>query len=245
MSQLDLLPPDQRAVLSLVLNQGRSYGEVAGMLGISEETVRKRAHAALDTLAGHTPPGPMPPSQSQGHGPRLAITPRGSRLGGALLLGGIVAAIIVAVILLSSGGNKGSSSNASSPTATSTSSTSTSGANGPTVDKRIPLTAAQAGSKANGLGFVLSQNGRHAFYVAAQGLAPSSGFFYAVWLYNSGSSAAPLGRAPTVSSNGRLEGGGPLPSNAGSYRKLIVTRETNTHPTQPGPIVLSGEFALH
>ena len=98
---------------------------------------------------------------------------------------------------------------------------------------------------ANGTAYVLSDGGRRAFYVAAQGLPPSSGFFYAVWLYNSPSSAEPLGRASSVSSNGRLQGGNPLPSNASDYAKFIVTRETSTHPSQPGPMVLSGSFTLH
>ena len=92
---------------------------------------------------------------------------------------------------------------------------------------------------------MLSDGSRRAFYVTAQGLPPSSGFFYAVWLYNSPSNAEPLGRASSVGSNGRMEGGNPLPSNAGDYAKFIVTRETSTHPSQPGPIVLSGSFTLH
>ena len=51
MTELDRLPPDQRAVLSLVLDRGKSYAEVAELLGIPENTVRDRAHTALDALA--------------------------------------------------------------------------------------------------------------------------------------------------------------------------------------------------
>jgi hypothetical protein len=47
---LDAIPPDQRAVLQLVLQQGRSYEDLAGLLGIETETVRRRAHDALATL---------------------------------------------------------------------------------------------------------------------------------------------------------------------------------------------------
>lgn len=254
MTELDLLPPDQRAVLSLVLNQGKSYREVADALRISEQTVRDRAHQALDTLAGHSPDAPTGHNLEQrGHTSPArssagAIGPvHASRRAGAVLLAVLVAVIVVAVILLSGGGGKGASPSASSTTTTSTSgstSTSTSAAGSPTIDKRIALTATEAGSKASGVGLVLSEGSRRAFYVAAQNMPPSSGFFYAVWLYNSPSQSTPLGRAPTVGSNGRMEGGGALPSNAGSYHRLVVTRETSTHPTQPGPIVLSGEFAL-
>ena len=76
-------------------------------------------------------------------------------------------------------------------------------------------------------------------------MPPSSGFFYAVWLYNSPTSNEALGRSPTVSSDGRLQGGALLPADAAHYTRLVVTRETNEHPTRPGPIVLSGAFALH
>jgi Sigma-70, region 4 len=51
MSRLNELPPDQRAALSLLLRQHKSYAEVAGMLSISEQAVRDRAHAALVLLA--------------------------------------------------------------------------------------------------------------------------------------------------------------------------------------------------
>jgi len=240
MTELDRLPPDQRAVLSLVLERGRSYGEVADMLAIPESVVRDRAHGALDALAGaSTPRAPRAGGSPEGR------SPASSRLGGALLLGGIVAAIVVAVILLSGGGGKASSSPSSTPASTApTNSTSTSSAAKPHIDKKLTLASVEPALKANGEAYVLSEGGRRAFYIAAQGLPPSSGFFYAVWLYNSPSSSAPLGRAPTVGSNGRMEGGGPLPSNARDYAKLIVTRETSTHAAHPGEIVLSGAFAL-
>src|SRR4051794_13843077 len=51
MAVLDLLAPDQRAVVGLVLQQGRSYREIADLLGISRSAVRARAHAGLAALA--------------------------------------------------------------------------------------------------------------------------------------------------------------------------------------------------
>ncbi len=327
MPQLDRLPPDQRAVLSLVLEQGKSYGEVAELLGLSEHAVREWAHAALDalatagaaipdrngatkaaTVARTTPPTfeaaapildapstpprpvmtatadelpvstthapadepstpamtatadqPLPPAREAQRpaAPRdrtPEVMSRGSRLKGALLLAVIALAVVIAVIVISGGGGKSSAPTTSSSTSGSKSgATSTPGSTGastaaagtPTVDKRLTLTSTEPGSKASGVGFVLSEGSHRAFYVAAQSLPPSSGFFYAVWLYDSPSKAAPLGRAPTVGSDGRMEGGGPLPSNASGYSKLIVTRETSTRPLRPGPIVLSGHFALH
>jgi len=285
MTELDRLPPDQRAVLSLVLDRGKSYAQVAELLAIPEHAVRDRAHAALDALAedvattgGSRQTGARPARAAVSTGatsrfaaagagaapatagaddssspPRRSPEPRGpqtstgSRRAGALLLGAIVVVIVVAVILISSSGGKNSTSTTSATTTTSgtaTSSTSTSAAK-PSLNKTIQLASTEPSVNASGTAYVLSEGGRHAFYLSAQGLPPSSGFFYAVWLYNSPSSAEPLGRASDVGSDGRMQGGNPLPTNAGDYAKFIVTRETSTHPKQPGPTVLSGPFALH
>src|SRR4051794_13733811 len=51
MSPLQTLAPDQRAVLELLLRQGRSYAELSELLGLSEDAVRERAHTALAALA--------------------------------------------------------------------------------------------------------------------------------------------------------------------------------------------------
>ncbi len=300
MTELDRLPPDQRAVLSLVLDRGKSYAEVAELLGIPENTVRDRAHAALDALADDvaTPGGSHTGSErgarpgadsglGQRHGatgataasrstaagtgpgparagagassvapprsrePRSPQTSPGSRRAGALLLAAIVVVIVVVVVLVSSGGGKGSTpptttaGTTTNTTGSGTSSTSTTSAAKPTLDSTIRLSSPEPSTNAAGVAYVLSSGSRRAFYVTAQGLPPSSGFFYAVWLYNSPSDAEPLGRASNVSSNGRMEGGNPLPSNAGDFAKLIVTRETSTHPKEPGPTMLSGAFTLH
>jgi len=50
------LPPDQQAVLSLLVKQDRTYEEIAGLLGLAHEAVRERAHRALAGLAGEAPP---------------------------------------------------------------------------------------------------------------------------------------------------------------------------------------------
>jgi hypothetical protein len=56
---LDSLPPDQRAVLTLVLGQGKTYDELAALLKIDREAVRSRARAAVEALGpsdGEKPP---------------------------------------------------------------------------------------------------------------------------------------------------------------------------------------------
>ncbi len=50
MSRIDDLAPDQRAVLQLLLRQGKTYDELAGMLRLDHDAVRERAVRALDGL---------------------------------------------------------------------------------------------------------------------------------------------------------------------------------------------------
>ena len=54
MASLDTLPPDQRAVLQLVLQRGRSYDDIAKLLSIDRAAVRERALRALDALGPQT-----------------------------------------------------------------------------------------------------------------------------------------------------------------------------------------------
>ena len=54
MAAIDNLPPDQRAVLELVLERGRTYDEIAQLLSIDRAGVRERALAALDALGPQT-----------------------------------------------------------------------------------------------------------------------------------------------------------------------------------------------
>jgi hypothetical protein len=253
MSRLDDLPPDQRAVLLLLVRQGKSHAEIADMLGIPQQAVHDRASAALDALAA----GPGEPHDAAQDIPFSPSLPS-SRRGGALLLAALVVVVVVAVILITSGGgsNKAASTQTSTRTpATTPSTTKTSGASStsstakqgasPTVDKQIALTSPESGSKAVGLVEVLSEGSKRAIYFAAEHLPqPPAGSFYAVWLSNSPTSSTPLGKTPTVGSNGRVQAGTLLPANAGDYQKILLTRETSTKAAQPGPTVLSGAFSL-
>ena len=57
MARIDELRPDQRAALQLLLQQGRSYEDIANLLRIEPNAVRERAHAALDALGPEDVPG--------------------------------------------------------------------------------------------------------------------------------------------------------------------------------------------
>ncbi len=88
MATLENLPADQRAVLQLVLQQGRSYDDIARLLSIDRAAVRQRARSALDALGPQTevPPehralitdyllGQLPPQVTETTRDRLAQTP--------------------------------------------------------------------------------------------------------------------------------------------------------------------------
>jgi hypothetical protein len=53
---LTSLAPDKRAAVELVLRRGLSYGELASLLSLSEDTVRERVRAGLEALAPDLPP---------------------------------------------------------------------------------------------------------------------------------------------------------------------------------------------
>jgi hypothetical protein len=50
MARFEDLPADQKAVLQLVLRQGRTYAEIGGLLKISDAAVQNRALTALDAI---------------------------------------------------------------------------------------------------------------------------------------------------------------------------------------------------
>jgi Sigma-70, region 4 len=54
MASLDTLPPDQRAVIDLVLQRGRSYDDIARLLAIDRAAVRTRALAAFEAIGPET-----------------------------------------------------------------------------------------------------------------------------------------------------------------------------------------------
>jgi hypothetical protein len=337
MSRLDNLPPDLKAVISLVLRQGKRHAEVAGMLGIQERAVHDRAHAALALLApgqaraltasdrerlgeyllGQQSPAaeaqtrsylesdPAAREWAQALARELAplavlpsipdprhAAPRSpsSRVGGAVVLGALAALIVVVVLLVVGiGGGGGSSHAGTQPSATSTGTghgatgtsqtssgaakgapagagagTSTTGgtqttsipsaANGgasgagsqTSHGKALTLSSPDPASKAIGVAYVLTRKNERAFYLFAKGLpALPSGVFYAVWLDGASNAPAyPLGSLPSPAANGLVEGGGPLPSTAGSYSRILVTSETSHHPSRPGSTALGGTFSL-
>ena len=65
MTDLESLRPDQRAVVQLLVEQGKSYEELAQLLGIDADVVRRRAHDALAALAPEDGPRMQPARRAQ------------------------------------------------------------------------------------------------------------------------------------------------------------------------------------
>jgi hypothetical protein len=153
----------------------------------------------------------------------------------------IVAAIVVAVVLLT----KGSSSHNPGPSASARRGTASTSTTGPHIDQRFTLSPPSGGS-ATGAVALLSENGKRAFYIAAEHLPPTQGrpYHYDIWLRNSGGNSVALSEAPQVGSSGQLAGGAFLPTNAAEYNEMLLTRETTKRPAHPGPIVLQGRYSL-
>ncbi len=325
MSSIQELPPDQRAALTVLLRQGKTHAEVAGMLGIPPQAVHDRAHAALAVLAPGQARGldaaqreeigeyllgqqrdagerlrtrtllasspaagdwaralapqletlapdavPEIPGAAgtgaggdtgEAAGAQSAPAPAGgyplseaasapaaspppdaeharpsSRVGGAILLAAIVAAVVIVIVVVTDGGS-------SSHKTTST--TKTTAASKVKPEGRITLHPPEASSQSTGVVQILSESGKKAFLIQAEHIPANQGKeFYAIWLYNSPTSALALSKAPHVGSTHKLSGAALLPDNAADYREILLTRETSTRPSRPGPVVLHGILGL-
>jgi hypothetical protein len=184
--------------------------------------------------------------------PRLSDRPS-SRLGGAIVLGvGAVVVVVVVVILIAvlggSSSSKPSSSNAAasgtSPAgASSTSSTSTAGSNAQVVAQTNLNPPAGTTSAAKGVAFVVKEGNAYGIVIEAARVRPNSHNAYAAWLYNSPTDAYRIGFvSPLVGKSGQLQVGSLLPTNAGHFKQLLLTLETQSDPKSPGTITLEGPF---
>jgi hypothetical protein len=224
-AQLETLAPG--AVPEVPAPAGESAGaapqpppaQAGGVAGEPSGAAAAGDHEAASAFAGEGHPRPS------------------SRIGGALLLAAIVAAVVVVIIVVSDGG----SSHKKGSTTTKTSASS----NQPKAEGRITMHPPNPASNSTGTVQILSEGEKKAFFIVAEHIPSTSGkTFYAVWLYNSPSSALALSKSPPVGASHKLSGAALLPSNASDYKEILLTRETSLRPTRPGPIVLRGHLNL-
>jgi hypothetical protein len=72
---------------------------------------------------------------------------------------------------------------------------------------------------------------------------PNSHNSYAAWLYNSATDAYRIGFvSPPVGKTGEFQVGSALPTNAGRFKQLLITVETQSNPKSPGTTLLQGAF---
>lgn len=180
-----------------------------------------------------------------GEGPGAAEPARPvSRLGGAILLGAIGAAIIAAILIFVVFGVGGTTAHkkpaATKPAATAATTASTTSTK-PLA--QINLTS-PSHSKAVGIAEVIKAGNATGVVIVAQGLkANTSKNAYAIWLYNSPSSAYRLGYVkPGVTSSGRLQTAGRLPANASTYKQIVVALQQGAS-NKPGTTVLRGTLS--
>ena len=309
MASTDDLPADQRAALQLLLKQGRSYEDIAGMLRIDPSAVRERARSALDALgpddlqdlplerqddiadyllgqqsasrrqatrefletsadgrawarvvsgelrplAGENLPE-IPAEAAEVDEAFGALSARtthrkqaqeSSRVGGMILLGGLAIALVVLVLLLTGalGGDDDEPESASTGTTTGT--TGAAGAE-PQIEAQLNLQPPQGTqSDAAGVAVVANQGGQRVVQLIAQGLQQANrSRFYAIWLYSSQDKARNLGFPdPQPDKQGRMQAQFALPKNSDEFTDLVITRETQAEPKQPGTIVLRSKLA--
>jgi hypothetical protein len=195
-----------------------------------------------------------------------ARTPReprpSSRRGGAILLG-VVAVVIVAVVLivvLGSGGgtkkpaaqHKGTGiASTTTQTQSSTVTTSTTGTTGTTATDQplvqLNLTSPTGAKSTLGVVQVERVDGVIGMVIYAQGIPANTAHnAYAVWLYNSTTSFKFVGFVQyLVGKTHTIDTEGKLPAGATKYHHLLITLETQAHPSTPGEVVLSGPFREH
>ena len=206
--------------------------EVPSGAGAGDGESQGAAHAGEAASAGY----PLSEAGSAPAAPQEQHARPSSRVGGALLLAAIVAAIVVVIVIVTN--DSGSSQKKGSTGASTTSAK-------PKTEGRITLHPQDPSSSSSGTVQILSEGGKKAFFIQAQHIPANQGKdFYAVWLYNSPSNALALSKSPPVGASHKLAGAALLPNNASDYREILLTRETSTRPSRPGPIVLRGKLGL-
>jgi hypothetical protein len=165
-------------------------------------------------------------------------TERSSKVGGAILLAGL-AAIVTVVLIIALGGDddEDTAANGEQPAQTEPGE--------PQVEAQINLQPPEGrDSNAAGVAQIARQGDQRAVVLMTQGLRrPPENRFYAIWLYTSPSRAQFLG-FPAPPEEGRIQTGFPLPENANQFNELVITRESQEEPQQPGTIMLRGRLDL-
>jgi hypothetical protein len=226
---------------------GATAAEAAGA-GATEDAAAKAERAAPRRAPrGDGVSRPTAAASSAGSTPLEGTGATASRVGGYIVLAalGVIIAVVIIVATnggFSSGGGNDNAAVTGTTPATQTAHTATATGT-PKIEAQINFTPPDPSSKALAVADIISQGAVKAFALTAQGLDPTRGFAYAVWLYNAQNNAKLLGFInQEVTANGQAKAIAALPADASNYREIIITKETAPKPTQPGTVVLTGQL---
>jgi len=230
---------------------------------VSVDDDEQPLHPDDDTHSAPAGRGPLPPVATD---PWEASAPSAeplddrdlrpsSRRGGAILLS-VVAVLIAAAVVIAvanaGGGKKAPTTRPRTGTqATMTSTTDTTNTTATTTSTTPNQILAQLnlrspnGAKGTvGIVEVVRVKGVLGMVIDAQGVPANTVHnAYAVWLYNSPTSHRRIGFVPTlVGKSEQLVTEGRLPAWARAYHHILISLETQPHPSSPGEVVLYGPF---
>ena len=266
-AQLDV-PPLEQARESPPREQARgplpgTHVEVAPEDEARESPPREQARGPLPGThvevapEDEAPQSPRSRADGEPHRSRLEV----SRRGGAALLALLAAAAAAAIFFAVGGGSGGNPTahkgNAKHEISGSSERSSSSATQTPTLEKQINLTANGGSGSASGVAIVASEEGKRALVLSVEGLPPTEGFVYYLWLVDSTGKTKPHGyEAPSVAATGANKGKisaiSLLPKNASAYDRIELTKQqqgttekgTKVHPSGPsGEVVLSAAFS--
>jgi Sigma-70, region 4 len=182
---------------------------------------------------------------------------------------GTAIVVVLLIVLISSGGSttpkkikprrtytytNTNATTTSTGTGTATTTTGTTTSTGTQILAALNLTSPVGATQTLGVAQVVRVAGVVGIVIDAQGVPQNSAHnAYGVWLYNSATSNRFLGfDRNLVGKNGKLAIEGTLPAHAArrctstgrctGFSHLLITLETQQHPTTPGEVVLSGPF---
>jgi hypothetical protein len=194
------LSDDQKAMLRVLAQREEGYEDMAALMGIGVEELRRRVKEALAEVeeepvaaAPEPPPSPSPPivaptPATSSSRPHRALAPKLPKDRGALIgLGaGLLAVLAMAIVLIVSGGSGSDSSGGATE-------------GGPIAEKDLTeaILSPVSGGEASGRALFGRYRNSVLLQVEAEGLEPApAGQAYAVWLYRSPKLSLQIGTVP-------------------------------------------------
>jgi hypothetical protein len=155
------------------------------------------------------------------------------------LIGVLVIALAVVAVLVATSGSS------SPPRRTSTRAGGGTTTPSARTIRRVILTPTGTASKASATGAIVRERGGLLLLLRGKRVPPNHHGAYGVWLMNRPTDARLLGFiSPAVGAAGTFSSGTSLPDDAVRFGRLVITRETSSRPSTPGPVILQTPLSL-